>query len=74
MWVLSSAFTGEGRTDARDVDVSAETAPLRRDLANVDQKPTWLATWPYQLPPPAGPRFAAAADRAGAATATPAWS
>ncbi len=35
--VMSSAFTGEGKTDAKDGHVIAETARLRRDLSVVDQ-------------------------------------
>jgi len=35
--VMSSAFTGEGKTDAKDAHVIAETARLRRDLSVVDQ-------------------------------------
>ncbi len=35
--VMSSAFTGEGKTDAKDAHVIAETARLRRDLTVVDQ-------------------------------------
>jgi transposase len=34
--VMSSAFTGEGRTDAKDAHVIAETARLRRDLPLID--------------------------------------
>ena len=32
---MSGAFTGEGKTDARDAKVIAETARLRRDLAEI---------------------------------------
>ncbi|PXY16976.1 IS110 family transposase [Prauserella flavalba] len=32
---MSSAFSGEGKTDARDAKVIAETARLRRDLAQI---------------------------------------
>src|SRR5664280_187787 len=35
--VMSSAFTGEGKTDAKDAHVIAETLRLRRDLSVVDQ-------------------------------------
>ena len=35
--VMSSAFTGEGKTDAKDAHVIAETARLRRDLTTVDE-------------------------------------
>ena len=35
--VMSSAFTGEGKTDAKDAHVIAETARLRRDLPLIDQ-------------------------------------
>lgn len=35
--VMSAAFTGEGKTDAKDAHVIAETARLRRDLTVVDQ-------------------------------------
>jgi len=35
--VMSSAFTGEGKTDAKDAHVIAETARLRRDLPIIDQ-------------------------------------
>ena len=35
--VMSSPFTGEGKTDAKDAHVIAETARLRRDLTVVDQ-------------------------------------
>ena len=34
--VMSSAFTGEGKTDAKDAHVIAETARLRRDLPLID--------------------------------------
>jgi len=34
--VMSSAFTGEGKTDAKDAHVIAETVRLRRDLTVVD--------------------------------------
>ena len=34
---MSSAYAGEGKTDAKDAYVIAETARLRRDLAVVDQ-------------------------------------
>ena len=34
---MSSAYTGEGRTDAKDAYVIAEVARLRRDLAVIDQ-------------------------------------
>jgi transposase len=34
---MSSAYTGEGKTDAKDAYVIAETARLRRDLAVIDQ-------------------------------------
>jgi transposase len=34
---MSSAYAGEGKTDAKDAYVIAETARLRRDLAAVDQ-------------------------------------
>jgi len=33
---LSAAFTGEGKTDAKDAHVIAETARLRLDLTVVD--------------------------------------
>jgi len=33
---MSAAFTGEGKTDAKDAHVIAETARLRRDLTVVD--------------------------------------
>ena len=33
---MSAAFTGEGKTDAKDAHVIAETVRLRRDLAAVD--------------------------------------
>lgn len=35
--VMSSAFTGEGKTDAKDAHVIAETLRLRRDLSVIDQ-------------------------------------
>ena len=35
--VMSAAFTGEGKTDAKDAHVIAETVRLRRDLPVVDQ-------------------------------------
>jgi transposase len=35
---MSSAYTGEGKTDAKDAYVIAETARLRRDLAVIDQE------------------------------------
>jgi len=35
--VMSSAFTGEGKTDAKDAHVIAETVRLRRDLTVVDK-------------------------------------
>ena len=35
--VMSSAFTGEGKTDAKEAHVIAETLRLRRDLSVVDQ-------------------------------------
>jgi hypothetical protein len=34
---MSSAYAGEGKTDAKDAYVIADTARLRRDLAVVDQ-------------------------------------
>jgi transposase len=34
---MSSAYTGEGKTDAKDAYVIAETARIRRDLTVVDQ-------------------------------------
>jgi Transposase len=33
---MSSAYTGEGKTDAKDAFVIAETARIRRDLAVID--------------------------------------
>lgn len=33
---MSPAYTGEGRTDAKDAHVFAETARIRTDLAVVD--------------------------------------
>jgi transposase len=33
---MSAAYTGEGKTDAKDAYVIAETARLRRDLAVID--------------------------------------
>lgn len=33
---MSAAYTGEGKTDAKDAHVIAETARLRRDLTIVD--------------------------------------
>lgn len=35
---MSSAYTGEGKTDAKDAYVIAETARIRRDLAVIDQE------------------------------------
>jgi hypothetical protein len=35
--VMSSAYVGEGKTDAKDAYVIAETARIRRDLALIDQ-------------------------------------
>lgn len=35
--VMSTAFAGEGKTDAKDAHVIAETARLRRDLTVVDE-------------------------------------
>jgi transposase len=34
---MSSAYTGEGKTDAKDAYVIAETARIRRDLSVIDQ-------------------------------------
>ena len=42
---MSGAYAGEGKTDAKDAYVIAETARLRRDLAVIDAAPTWSATW-----------------------------
>ena len=33
---MSGAYTGEGKTDAKDAHVIAETARLRRDLPVID--------------------------------------
>ena len=33
---MSAAYVGEGKTDAKDARVIAETARLRRDLAIID--------------------------------------
>lgn len=35
---MSKAYTGEGKTDAKDARVIAETARIRRDLAVIDQE------------------------------------
>jgi transposase len=35
---MSSAYTGEGKTDAKDAYVIAETARIRRDLVVIDQE------------------------------------
>ena len=37
---MSAGYTGEGKTDAKDAYVIAETLRLRRDLPMVDTPPT----------------------------------
>jgi hypothetical protein len=42
---MSNAYTGEGKTDAKDAYVIAETARIRRDLAVIDHDTDRSATW-----------------------------
>jgi len=41
---MSAAYTSEGKTDAKDAHVIAETLRLRRDLPIVDQATDLVAT------------------------------
>jgi len=56
---MSSAFTGEGKTDAKDAHIIAETVPLRRDLSVIDQ----ITDLARNLPGPTAHRADLVADR-----------